>query len=339
MKCASCGKNAVYFNRLNGIAYCATHFVEYFERRVRRTIRKYHMLEKDDHVLIAVSGGKDSMSLLHLMLKLKKKIPGMEITALLIDEGIKGYREKTIPNLVNYAQKRSVRYIIASFRDYIGDTLDEIVNTSFERNLPYMPCSYCGVFRRYVMNTVAKEINATVIATAHNMDDVIQTFLMNLVSNNWDRILVLTPVRKSSTDAHIRRIKPFYEVQDKETAIYAIVNGLITPEYVQCPYIRYNIRFTVRKMVNELEDKYPGSKYGLLQSLLEVVRAMNFKVRGEYKTCVVCGSAASHAVCRSCLFRAQLGLLRIDDLSKVVEAARTDQAVAKELRRSGILIG
>lgn len=338
MKCTSCGRTAVYFNRLSGVAYCSAHFVEYFERRVRRTIRKYHMLEKGDHVLVAVSGGKDSMSLLHFMFKLKKKIPGMEITALLIDEGIKGYRERTIPNLVNYAQKKPVKYVIASFKDYIGETLDEMVKASFERNLPYMPCSYCGVFRRYIMNAVAKEVNATVIATAHNMDDVVQTFLMNLVSNNWDRILTLTPVRRSGTDIPIRRIKPFYEVQDKETAIYAIVNGLITPEYVQCPYIRYNIRFTVRKMINELEDKYPGAKYGMLRSVLEVVKVVGAKARREYTTCIVCGSAASHAVCRACLFRAQLGLLSQEDLSKVIDASKNDQAVARELRKSGIIV-
>ncbi|MEM1713820.1 MAG: tRNA 2-thiocytidine biosynthesis TtcA family protein, partial [Desulfurococcaceae archaeon] len=195
VKCSYCGKPAVYINKVSNIAYCRQHFIEYFEHKARKTIRKYNMIKPGDHVLIGVSGGKDSMALLHFLLKLKKKMQRLEITAVLVDEGISGYREKTIPNLVNYAEKYGVKYIIASFRDYIGATLDDIVKTSFQNNLPYMPCSYCGVFRRYVLNKVAREINANVIATAHNMDDIVQTYLMNLVSNSWDRIVSLGPVR------------------------------------------------------------------------------------------------------------------------------------------------
>lgn len=338
MRCSFCDKTAVYYNRISRLAYCRAHFVEYFEKRVKKTLRKYSMLQEDDHVLVAVSGGKDSMSLLHLMVKLKKRIPRLEITALLIDEGIGGYREKTVPNLVNYAEKKSIGYIIARFRDYVGETLDEIVKTSFEKKLPYMPCSYCGVFRRYVMNTVAKEIGASVIATAHNLDDIVQTFIMNLISNSWDRIFTLTPVRRANSEEVVKRIRPFYEVLEKETAVYALINDLVKPEFVQCPYIKYNIRFVVRKMLNELEDKYPGTKYGLLRSLLEITGIIGEKRLKQFKKCVVCGNPASHVVCKSCVFRAQLGLLSRNDLEKVIEAAKVDQSVARELKEGGIVV-
>ncbi|MEM0325976.1 MAG: TIGR00269 family protein [Desulfurococcaceae archaeon] len=337
MKCSFCDKTAVYYNKVSKLAYCRAHFMEYFEKRVRKTIRKYGMISKDDHVLVAVSGGKDSMSLLHLMLKLKKSIPKLEITALLIDEGIRGYRENTIPNLLRYAENKPVKYLIASFKDYVGESLDEIVRISFEKKLPYMPCSYCGVFRRYVMNAVAREIGATVIATAHNLDDIVQTFVMNLVSNSWDRIFALTPVRQTTGEDIVKRIRPFYEIPEKEVAVYALLNNLVKPEFVQCPYVRYNIRFYIRKMLNELEDKYPGAKYGLLRSLMEITSIAGEKRKSFYKKCAVCGNSASHTLCRACIFRAQLGLMKREDLEKAIEASKSDPAVAKELKEYRVL--
>lgn len=309
--CSLCNKPAVYVNKISNIAYCRIHFIEYFERRVRKTIRKYHMLDRDSNVVVAVSGGKDSMSLLHFMLKLRKKIPGLTLTAVVVDEGIKGYREHTIPNLVNYATRYGVKYIISTFRDYIGKTLDEIVEDSFANKLPYMPCSYCGVFRRHVINQVAREINADIIATAHNMDDIVQTFLMNLINNSWDRILTLAPVR-SGTSTIPKRIKPFYEIPEKETALYALINGLIQPEFIQCPYIRYNVRYAIRKIVNELEERQPGAKYGLLRSLQFMIDVQSkYKIIDKkYSQCIVCGQPSSSTMCKACEFRKKLGLLK-----------------------------
>lgn len=333
VKCSFCEKQAVYVNRISNIAYCRQHFIEYFERRVRKTIRKYHMINSDEHVLVGVSGGKDSMALLHFLLKLKKKIPGLSVTAVLVDEGIKNYREKTIPNLVRYASERGVKYIIARFQDYVGKTLDEIVEDSFKHNLPYLPCSYCGVFRRYVLNTVAREIGATVIATAHNMDDIVQTYLMNLINNSWSRILSLSPVRSSGEEFIVKRIKPFYEVPEKESALYALLNGLIQPDYVQCPYVKYNVRFFIRKMLNELEEKYPGSKHGLLRSLLELIEMHRGSVATakKYTKCIICGNPSSHEVCKACLFRAKLRLLSPEQEKLVWEAAKRDTEIARVL--------
>jgi len=336
VKCSYCDKPAVYINKVSNIAYCRQHFIEYFEHKARKTIRKYNMIKPGDLILIGVSGGKDSMALLHFLLKLTKKIPRLELTAVLVDEGIRGYREKTVPNLVNYAQKHGVKYIIAGFREYIGASLDEIVEKSFAKNLPYMPCSYCGVFRRYVLNKVAREISATVIATAHNMDDVVQTYLMNLVTNSIDRVVSLGPVRSSNEEFLIKRIKPFYEIPEKETALYALLNGLVQPEFNQCPYVKYNVRFTIRKLVNELEDKYPGSKYGLLGSLLELIR-IHSKVKlvdKKFMKCAICGNPSSHLVCRACLFRAQLELLREEEKSMLEDVLREHPEISRMLYKS-----
>jgi uncharacterized protein (TIGR00269 family) len=331
--CSFCEKPAVYVNPISRLAYCKRHFIEYFERKVRRTMRKYNMLSEDEHIVVATSGGKDSLSLLHILVKLSRKNPKWRITAVLIDEGIKGYRERTVENLVKYAETRGIPYVVADFKEYIGMTLDDIIEEGRRRGLPYMPCSYCGVFRRHVLNQVAREVRATVIATAHNMDDIVQTYLMNIISNSWERVSALTPVRSEESGGFIKRIKPFYEVPEKESALYAILNNLVKPEFIQCPYVKYNVRFTVRRMLNELEDKYPGAKYGLLRSLQAIVPVLKERVdsRSRYN-CLVCDEPSSQKVCRACLYKMQLGLLEAEKIGFILDKAKSDKALASLLK-------
>lgn len=335
VKCSKCEKPAVYINRANNIAYCKQHFVDYFEKKVRKTIGKYRMFSKNEHIIVATSGGKDSLALLHVLQKLAKRNPSWRITALLIDEGIMGYREKTVENLIKYAARSGVEYRIATLREYVGATLDEVVSRSRELGLPYMPCSYCGVFRRYIMNAVSRELGGTALATAHNLDDVVQTFLMNLFENGWDRIAKLTPVvEPPDPSILIRRVKPFYEVLEKESAIYALLNGLVAPEYNQCPYVIYNVRFTMRKLLNELEDKHPGTKYRLFKSLQTAIGlSRHLSGEREYRRCLLCGSPASHPLCKACTYRFEVGLLKKPEIERLMEAASSNGELGEFLKR------
>ncbi|WP_448577351.1 TIGR00269 family protein [Thermosphaera sp.] len=320
VNCSFCERKAIYVNPLNGRAYCKLHFISYFERKVRRTIRKYGMLGEKEHIVVGVSGGKDSMSLLHFLHKLSRKNKNWRLTAVLVDEGIRGYRENTIPVLKAYAERNMVEYRIVSFKEVLGLTLDEIVSMGREKGLPYLPCSYCGVFRRCVLNRVAREAGGTVLATAHNLDDVVQTYLMNVINNSWDKIARLKPVaERGSHEGFVPRIKPFYEVLEKESAIYALINGLIKPDYQQCPYAEYNIRFTIRKILNDLEEKYPGTKYGLLRSLERAISLIENPQKilvKPFETCKICGDPSSHPVCKACMYRFELGILSPEESSR-----------------------
>lgn len=337
VNCSFCERKAVYVNHLNGRAYCKLHFTSYFERKVRRTIRKHRMLGEKEHIVVGVSGGKDSMSLLHILRKLSRKNKNWRLTALLVDEGIKGYRENTIPALKIYAERNMVEYKIVSFKDYLGLTLDEIVSTGREKGLPYLPCSYCGVFRRYVLNKAARELGGTVLATAHNLDDIVQTYLMNVINNSWDKIARLKPVAdKGGHEGFVPRIKPFYEVLEKESAIYALVNGLVEPGYHQCPYAEYNIRFTIRKILNDLEEKYPGTKYGLLRSLEKIISLIENAQKTHVKsfgTCKICGEPSSHPICKACMYRFELGLLSPEESLRVKSVVNEHPNLRKLLAR------
>ncbi len=310
-----CGRRAVYLSRASGIAYCEKHFLEYFDRKVRRTLRKYSMLGPHEHIVVAVSGGKDSLSLLHYLHKLSRRVPGWRITALLVDEGISGYREVTKKDFLRVVEELGVDYHIVSFKEEFGYTLDEMVRIGRKRGLPYLPCTYCGVFRRYLLNKAARELGATVLATAHNLDDVVQTFLINVMSNDWERIVRLAPVSERGVHPKlVPRVKPFYEVLEKETTLYAVINGLY-PSFVECPYARLSPRWYVRKFLNEMEERTPGTKYSLLRSLLKAIELLRKLGVGEGRpgTCSICGEASAHPICRACELRMKLGIMVAGD--------------------------
>ncbi|ABM80451.1 putative ATPase of the PP-loop superfamily [Hyperthermus butylicus DSM 5456] len=318
-------------SRASGMAFCEKHFLEYFDRKVRRTLRRYKLFGPEEKIVVAVSGGKDSMSLLHYLLRLSKRVPGWRVAALLVDEGIRGYREYTIERFLRFVEEHGVEYRIARFRDEFGYTLDEIVKIGKERGLPYLPCTYCGVFRRYLMNKTAREMGATVVATAHNLDDLVQTYLMNVFNNDWDKIARLGPISGPGTHPRfVRKVKPFYEVLEKETTIYAVINGLYTG-FEECPYARLSVRWYIRRMLNELEERSPGVKYSLLRSLQTAIRILEEAGRvktgdeeeGPY-TCAICGEPSAHPICRACQLRLELGILKLSEerLRSLPEAAR-----------------
>lgn len=312
-RCSICGKPAVYTSKVSGVAYCEKHFLEYFDRKVRRTIRKYSLFRPKDFIAVAVSGGKDSLSLLHYLNKLTRYSPGWRLIALHIDEGIRGYREYTIKRLERVAGELGVEYVIARFRDEIGYTLDEMVKIAREKGLPYKPCTICGVFRRYLINKKAREIGATVVATAHNVDDIIQTYIMNIMDNDWSKVARLGPVSgPANHPKFVRKVKPFYEILEKESTIYAVLHG-IYDAFEECPYAPLGVRWTIRKMLNSLEEMYPGTKYSILKSLLAAISMLE-KLgvgEGEVGTCAICGEPSAHPVCRACMLKIELGIMEL----------------------------
>lgn len=308
VSCSVCGKPAIYSAKYEGKAYCGEHFLEWFDRRVRKTIRKYRMFGSKEHIVVAVSGGKDSLAALHYVKKLSKRVPGWTVEALLIDEGIRGYRDVTVKDFKRCAEEWGVPYRIVSFKEEIGATLDDIVKKGAGAGLPYQPCTYCGVFRRYLLNKAAREMGATVLVTGHNLDDEVQTFLMNIMRHDVERLARLGPVTGiSGQEGFVRRVKIFYEVPEKEVVVYSMLNGFF-PEFVECPYARLGFRWDLRHYINLLEEKYPGTKYMILKSLLDIAEAVRKGKGGTPKRCTVCGEPSTKDVCRACELKALLGI-------------------------------
>lgn len=303
--CYVCGRKAVYCPKYEGRCYCEDHFMRWFEGKVRSTLRRFNYFGKKENIVVAVSGGKDSLAALTFLKELSKKVPGWKVSALLIDEGIKGYRDVTIKDFLRVVEELNVDYKIVSFKEEFGLTLDEMVRTGEEKKLPYLPCTYCGVMRRYLLNKYAREMGATVLVTAHNLDDVLQTFLLDLLRGDTKKLPRLGPVTGiSSHEKFVKRVKLFYEIPEKEVVIYALLKGVYPETYVECPYAPLSVRWHIRKWLNTMEEKYPGIKFSLLKSLLHIIKKV--PTEGKIGTCKVCGEPSSKEVCRTCQLLTEL---------------------------------
>ncbi len=290
-----CGKPAIIFLHYASKALCEQHFVYMFDKRFRKTIREYKLLKKGDRIAIGLSGGKDSCVLLHSLAEIKKSLP-IELVAVTIDEGIKGYRDKTLKIAKRECEAFGIEHVVFSYQGDVGKTMDEIVAGSPED----IPCSNCGVLRRYLLNRGAREVGANKLATGHNLDDIAQMVFMNFMRNEPSRLARFNePMVKS--DRLIPRIRPLMRTPEKEVAIYAMLKG-IELESMECPYARFAFRGHVRKMVNEAEEKYPGTKFKIVNTFFEIEDTLRDKYGkgAALNSCSSCGEPCSKEICMYC---------------------------------------
>jgi uncharacterized protein (TIGR00269 family) len=309
MKCSKCDKKAVYSGQ--GQSYCKSHFLEYFESKVTKTISKYELIKHNDNVCVATSGGKDSLAVLY-MTKLYCKKYNIKCFALAIDEGIKGYRDHTLDDLKEFCKKYEVELHIVSFKEKFGDTLDNIQEKAI-KEFKKKPCTVCGIFRRTVLNRSARELGATKLITGHNLDDEAQSFMMNTLLGNMSHNASLGPITGlTDNDKFVPRVKPLYFMLEKETRLFALLKGFKV-NFAECPNINLSFRMTVRDELNTIENKLPGAKNGIVNSFLEILPLLkeNYKNKKEKRTfnyCKMCNDACSGEICNACKLEEELGL-------------------------------
>jgi len=294
--CSHCSGTAVYVREHEGASFCSDCFLVAVEERFRRTVVKHRMLEYDDHVAVAVSGGKDSLTLLHLLVKLEERFPRSKLTAVCVDEGIEGYRNEALNLARDACTKLGVGQLVVSYRELFGTTTDEIARLKTDQT----PCAFCGVFRRKAINKAADMIGATKIATAHNLDDEVQTVLLNMLHGDPLRIIRSGPVLKDPRGKFLPRIKPLCDIPEKEIVFYAYSTGLQF-QSVACPHGHEALRNDIRAFLNQMNLKHPGIKFTLLRSA-EKLRAQSEDPQlSELHECVKCGDPTPHDVCEACV--------------------------------------
>jgi len=286
---------------------CKSHFTEYFENKVFKTIRQFDLIEKEENLGIALSGGKDSLTLLHILTKLSKQNSKIKLTAIAINEGIEGYRDKTLATAKEFCEKNNVPLNIYSYEQEFGMPLDKILKT-----LDVKPCTICGIFRRYLLNKKSKELGFTKLATGHNLDDEAQSIMMNQFKNNIKASARLGPkVGIKQNNKFVQRIKPLYLCTEKEVATYAFINNLLD-DFTECPNISESYRAQVRDSINDLETKFPGTKYGIINSFLQILPDLKEKFKDqELNSCQKCSEPASKDICNTCRFVDKLNKAKI----------------------------
>jgi len=306
MKCSYCEKPAVIFRRYEGRALCRRHFIHSFERIVKRTIRENHLIDRKKHIAVGLSGGKDSCALLYILHSITKDRPNIALSAILVNEGIKGYRTEKHAKAI--CKKLKVPLHIAYFKKEWGKTLDDLMKREKKSNASdnLKACTYCGTMRRFLINKTAREIGADTVAIGHNLDDEAQAIMANYIRGDLLRGVRLGANAFSIQDPRfIPRIKPLREVPEKEVAIYAMLKGL-NADFGECPYAEQSFRWDVRNILNDLETKYPGTKYSILRTFDRIKPALEKTVSalptnsGKIRTCKLCGEPASNDVCKVC---------------------------------------
>lgn len=296
MTCKNCSIKSVYIDESNK-KYCSKCFAKYFEAKVFKTIRNYNLVKNNETIGVGVSGGKDSLTTLYLLSKLAKERRKIKLKAILIDEGIHGYREKTIGDAKRFCKKENIELYIFSYKDEFGTSLDNAV-----KKLNSNACAICGVFRRYLLNKKSRELGVNKLAVGHNLDDEAQAILMNQFKNNMAVSARLGPITGIiREEKFIPRIKPLYFMTEKEVTIYSYLKGF-TSEFSECPNSFDSFRSYVRDMLNEAESKYPGIKRGIIHSFLEVLPRLKEEQKKVSKMhfCYNCGEPCTGNICKAC---------------------------------------
>jgi uncharacterized protein (TIGR00269 family) len=307
--CSACSRRQAFFFRpYSGERLCRKCFAESIEAKVRATITKYRMFRFDDRIAVAVSGGKDSLSLLHILANMERRHPKASLVAVIVDEGIRGYRDEALGIAVETCKELGVGHHVESFKELYGFTLDELISQKKQRGERELTsCAYCGVLRRRALNMAALAVGADRIATAHTLDDEVQTELMNIFRGDISRLAKEKPVTDEVHPRLVRKVKPFCEIPERESALYAYVKGIRFQD-TPCPYASEALRNDIRALLNMMEDKHAGTKFTVFKAMERLRPALVEAAKNEgFRECAECGEPASAELCKVCEMLRRVG--------------------------------
>ena len=281
--------------KISGEFYCPNCFIESIENEIYQTVIHYQMLKPEDRIIVGLSGGKDSISLLHNLTKIKEKIGNTEpIIALTIDEGIRDYRKNSIEDAKQYCQRYNIEHKIISFKERVGKNLDEILLLKRGTDTERYTCNYCATIRRRLLNEEAKNLGGSVLALGHNLTDITETFLMNILHKRHQLIANQYLFKTETTEAKkhfIKKITPLIKIPEEEIFLYANLEHLkYYPSH--CPYREEDpiLRKRVLDFILKIKKILPEVEYNLFESFQRISEKLyNLLPNQEYQECKICG--------------------------------------------------
>lgn len=300
MKCKRCPATAIVSLPSHHAGFCPDCYREFFSRQVERGITSHNLFTTDDRILVAISGGKDSLSLL---LELSRQ--GYNVSGLHIDLGIPQSSPVARGVVERFCAKHGLKLII---KDMTAEGLPiPLVKERLRRPI----CSACGKIKRHYFNKTALEGGFTVMATGHNLDDEVARLFSNTL--RWDVSYLSDQgpcLAASSSEENesgfIRKVKPLWRLSEFEIANFAFLEE-IEHHYAPCPYST-GASFTFYKHLwHQLEEEMPGRKLAFYLDFLSKGRPAFARVEAEQGAvlapCPTCGYPTSAGECGVCRIR------------------------------------
>lgn len=292
MKCRSCRAPAVIDVRRHNAGFCAPCFLRHCKEQVSRAIDSHKMIEPADRVLVAVSGGKDSLALWDVLLELGYKADGLYIGL-----GIGDYSDESADYARRFAQSRSAELVEVSLPGDFGFDVP-----SGARAAKRAPCSACGLSKRHLFNKAALDGGYDVVATGHNLDDEAAVLFGNVLRWDLGYLGRQFPVLPGG-EGFARKVKPLVRLGERETAAYCVLKGI---DYIveECPMAAGNRHLGYKEALNSIETTSPGSKaafyFGFLERVAPLVQPTAEVEREGMHPCPGCGSPTVSEVCAFC---------------------------------------
>ncbi len=293
MKCTRCRAKAVVQLRHHNSSFCRHCFLFYFERQVQRTVRRERMFSPSEPVLVAVSGGKDSLALWDVLHRLGYATAGLHLHL-----GIGAYSEASAQCAEEFARERGLRLIEVRL-DEEGASIPALTAATHR-----VPCSTCGLVKRHYFDKIAHEQGYGVLATGHNLDDEAARLLGNVLRWQADYLARQTPVLEARHGKFARKVKPLFRISEYETAAYAFLRGI---RYIvdECPNSEGATLLAYKEVLNRLEAVSPGTKLTFVQEFLKTARPAFASMRAEEGgECESCGMPSYGALCGFCALKA-----------------------------------
>lgn len=292
MKCVTCRGPAIIDIRRHNANFCADHFLEQCRRQVTKAIDEFDMIAPGERVLVAVSGGKDSLAVWDLLHEL-----GYPADGLYVGLGIGEYSDASGEHARRFAADRDLTLHEVDLRETYGYDVP-----TGARAAKRAPCSACGMSKRHVFDAAALEGGYDVLVTGHNLDDEAAVLFGNTL--HWQteylgRQLPVLPAR----DGFPKKVKPLVRLTEREMAAYCVVRGI---DYLvdECPMSAGNRHLTYKAALNDIELASPGAKhsfyFGFLARAADRFAEEAETDREDLTPCVSCGAPTTNEVCAFC---------------------------------------
>jgi len=290
VKCRKCGGAAVLELRRHNAAFCAPDFLEFFRHQVKEAIRKQKMFTREEPVLVAVSGGKDSLALWDVL-----SDEGYTTAGLYLNLGIFDYSRESRARCEAFAAGRNLKLFVVDVENALGAPIPEVQQATRRPT-----CSACGLSKRYLLNRAALEHGFSVVATGHNLDDEAATLFGAVIRWQTEALPRQSPALVSTHPKLVRRVKPLYRLSERETAAYSFLRGI---DYIvdECPFSEGATSLLYKEILNRLEDASPGAKHNFFYGFLEKGRPAFEKLESvALVECVRCGQVTTGDLCAFC---------------------------------------